>query len=87
MIPQKIMTETIEEVLRNTVYNRTDLCQCDKCRTAVKHYIIMQLIAKYKNAAKDLGHVRVQGNDIELKADAAKEMPHALNQIKQHPPH
>ena len=70
--------EVIDDFLRDT----KGICTCDICKKRMSDMVTKRLAGRYKLTKEDVSYARIQGIDIQLKADAVKE----LNNIAKNSP-
>ena len=71
---RQIVSDIIDDFLKRT----EGICASNSCRERMLNKVTERLAARYKFTEKDLPYVRIQGGDIQLKADAVKELNNVI---------
>ena len=74
--------QAVGEVIDDFLKRTKGICNCDVCKNKMFDMVIERLAERYKLKKDDVSYARIQGIDIQLKADAVKE----LNNIAENSP-
>ena len=66
--------QIIEEVTNSFLSNAQEVCSCNICRKKMINILLQQLGNKYQFTDKDIPYTRVQGTDVQIKAEVIKEL-------------
>ena len=81
------MEDIVEEVLEHTLLRRKDACKCRKCKLDIMALALNRLPPKYVVTQKGRVYTKLQGTDLQFKADVIREIVRAIGQIKNNPQH
>ena len=66
--------QIIKEVTNSFLGNAQEVCSCDICRSKMIDILLQQLGNKYQFTDKGIPYTRVQGIDVQIKAEVIKEL-------------
>jgi len=77
-----LIKQVVNEIIDNFIKTTKEICTCSICRKRMFDMVTERLTERHKFTQEDVSYARVQGIDIQLKADAVKE----LNNITKNSP-
>ena len=81
------MENIVKEVLDTIFIKREDVCKCEQCKLDIITWSLNHLTSKYIATPKGKAYARIQGVDLQLKADALKAVLKAIDIVKDKPRH
>jgi hypothetical protein len=88
MEDQKFIENIVKEVVTDIMSKNKDICHCADCHNAVLDKISKILLSSTYISQMICGlNRRAQGIDVQIKAEAARELSKILVDLKVHPLH
>jgi len=82
-----LMEDMVKEELDNLLTGKENICKCAKCKLDMMAWALNRLSPKYVVSDKGRIFTRLQGVEIQFRADVTIELMKAMSKISKNPQH
>lgn len=75
------MEDIVKEQLDDLLSKKEDICKCQKCKFDMMVWALNRLPPKYVITDKGRIYTKLEGQDIQFKADVARELAKAIIKV------
>ena len=79
--------DIVKDALEGLLSDKDDICKCQKCKMDIIALALNRLPPKYVVSDKGRIFTKLQGVEIQFRADVAKELTKAISRISKRPQH
>ncbi len=69
-----LIRQIIDEAINDFFAANKKVCDCDSCRRRIADKLLDRLTVRYNFTKDDLSYARIQSIDIQIKAEALREL-------------
>ncbi len=73
-----LIRQIIDEAINDFFAANKEACSCDSCRKRIAERLLDKLTLRYNFTKDDLSYARIQSIDIQIKAEALRELTSLL---------
>lgn len=81
------MEDIVSDVLEDLLSQKEDICKCQKCKFDMMVMALNRLPPKYVVSDKGRFYTKLDGEEVQSKADVLRELTKAMINISKNPRH
>lgn len=81
------MEDVVKDTLEDLLSKKGDICKCEKCKFDMMAWVLNRLPPKYIVSDKGRIFTKLQGVEVQFRADVVRELTKAISHITKNPQH
>jgi competence protein ComFB len=81
------MEDVVKDTLEDLLSQKEDICKCQKCKFDMMAWALNRLPPKYIVSDKGRIFTKLQGVEVQFRADVVRELTKAISHISKSPQH